>query len=272
MIVGDTHGGIDNIAPKIQAAGEAGIQHVLVVGDFGIWDHIFEGTLFLDRVQAAAQENNLSVFAVGGNHENWDHWEWYMQNMPKSNGWAYVRSRVLLAPKVHRWRWAGKQFVGAGGAVSIDKNWRLERESGFFYDQYTGRHIQRSPAPRTLWWDNEQLSDEDVKEIDAWNLKADYLITHDASSRTPFHTDLIPDFASAIHRQRIDDVLKSIKPEAHFHGHYHAKFDWENLVAADGDAHYAHTYGLDCNAHEFSWGTLDVETGRFVWKDTKFRD
>lgn len=268
LMVGDTHGGTRHILPKIETAGEAGITHVMVCGDFGLWDHEHAGIVFLDEIQRAAQDNNLSVFVVGGNHENWDHWEWYMDNMPTSRGWRYVRSRVLLAPKVHKWTWADKQFVSAGGAVSIDKNYRLQREAGHYYDDWTGRHIQKTPAPRTLYWDNEQLTDDDVQKIVNMNVKADYLITHDCSDRTPFYARLKPDLDSQIHRQRIDKVLRAVQPKVHFHGHMHNKFDWINLT---GDDHYTQTYGLECNTDEFSWGTLDVETGRFVWKNTVFR-
>ena len=269
MIVGDTHGEWKFITPKIKKAGDAGITHVMVCGDFGLWTHFYEGQVFLDKIQAAAEENNLSVFAIGGNHENWDHWNWMVDNFPTARGWVYARSRVLLAPKVHKWKWAGKQFVGAGGAVSIDKAYRLTRESGKPYMDATGRMRKaNAPAPRTLYWDNEQLTDDDVQTIKNMNVKADYLITHDCSDRTPFYARLKPDMDSQIHRQRIDEVLRVTKPNMHFHGHMHNKFDWMNLT---GDDHWTQTYGLECNNDEFSWGTLDVETGRFVWKDTVFR-
>jgi len=274
MVVGDTHGGNANILPKIKKAGEAGITHVLVVGDAGLWTHYFDGHVFLDAIQRTAEDNNLSVFFIGGNHENWDHWNWFVDNMPKSKGWAYVRSRVLLAPKAHKWSWAGKQFVAAGGAVSIDKEARLLQEKGDPYMDATGRTRSRKPPqPRTLYWDNEQLTDEDVDVIRKWNVKADYLFTHDCSNKTPFRGRLKPDIDSQIHRQRIDKVLMLTTPEIHFHGHMHTKYDWMNFVGErNGEAVYVQTYGLECNSDFNSWGTLDVETGRFVWHNTVFRE
>lgn len=268
MLIGDTHGGNKHILPKLDIAHEAGIQNVVVLGDFGLWTHEFNGHAFLDAVQRGAEENNLSVFAVGGNHENWDHWQWYMDNMPTSKGWRYIRSRVLLAPKVHEFTWAHKKFLVAGGAVSVDKDVRLRSEAGdnHIYDQYMIK--ARGRGPHTEWWPDEQLTEADTQFIEQRVGKVDYLLTHDCSNRTPFKGRLKPDFDSQIHRTRIDRVLAATNPELHFHGHMHTKYDWMNRTSGD---HYCQTYGLDCNDNSFSWGTLDVETGRFVWEDTKFR-
>lgn len=140
MVVGDPHGGNPHLIPKIKIAGAAGITHIVVVGDCGLWTHLHDGHIFLDAVQREAEDNNLSVFFIGGNHENWDHWEWFMANMPKARGWAYIRSRILIAPKVHTWKWADKQFVSAGGAVSVDRDHRLKMEAGYKYDPFEDRY------------------------------------------------------------------------------------------------------------------------------------
>jgi hypothetical protein len=191
-----------SLLPKINMARALGIQKVLVVGDFGLWTHMFDGQVFLDRVQRAAEDAQLTVHAIGGNHENWDHWEWFTKNMPSSHGWAMVRSRVALAPRIHHWKWNHKQFVSAGGAVSVDREWRLAKERGGF-DGPRGRYV-RGSGQKTLYWPNEQLTDTDVSKIKALNIKADYLITHDCSNRTPWKNRLKPDMDSEVHRKRID--------------------------------------------------------------------
>lgn len=260
LIQGDSHGNIQDIVPKIYKAGKYGIQHALVVGDFGLWTHKADGQHFLDEVQEAARINNLTVFAVGGNHENWDHWNWMVENFPTSKGFAMARRRVLLAPKAHRWTWAGKEFIGAGGAVSVDKDWRLAMERG---DPHVMDEMGRRPkasGPRTLWWPNEQLEDRDVVEITKWG-KADYLITHDCSNYTPWKSRLKPDAESERHRRKIDDVLKSVQPQMHFHGHMHEKYDWVNDYSGGG----ARTLGLEAFQSFNSWGVLEVEEGRWYW-------
>lgn len=263
LIQGDSHGQPGDIIPKIYKAGDYKIQHVLVCGDFGLWTHMADGQSFLDEVNEAARINNLTVYAVGGNHENWDHWNWFTANMPTAKGWAMVRRRVLLAPKAHRWKWAGKEFIAAGGAVSVDKDYRLAKERGGLYhdkDWGTYTDMGKGTGPRTLWWHNEQLLDADVDVIKTWG-KADYLITHDCSNYTPFRDRLKPDMDSQIHRQRIDEVLKSVQPSLHFHGHMHTKYDWVNEYSGGG----ARTIGLEAFRDPNSWGVLDVEEGSWYW-------
>lgn len=263
MIQGDSHGTKEDIVPKIYKAGEWKLNHLLVVGDFGLWTHRADGHEFLDEINEAARINNLSVFAVGGNHENWDHWNWYCENHPTAKGFALVRRRVLLAPKTHKWTWAKKSFIGAGGAVSIDKEDRIRAEKGGqHYDRTWGRMVDYGApsGPKTLWWPNEELLDADVDVVKEWG-NADYLITHDCSNYTPWGHRLKPDLDSQIHRQRIDEVLKSVQPKMHFHGHMHEQYDWENEYSGGG----ARTIGLAAFRSPVSYGVLDVAEDRWYW-------
>ncbi len=266
MIVGDTHGQIKNLRPKLQLAGKMNVQHVLQVGDFGLWTHYQDGHTYLDMVQEEAQKAKLTVYAIGGNHENWDHWEWFTENMPTHKGFAMVRSRVLLAPKINSWVWDNKQFVSAGGAVSVDREWRLQREAGVAMDEY-GR-IPKATGPRTMYWPNEEFTDQDVHKLKMLGLKADFLITHDCSNKTPWYGRLKADPQSEIHRRRIDEVILATEPNLHFHGHMHTKYDWLNFAGEkDGRAVYVQTYGLEEDTSWNSWGILDTETGQFSWRD-----
>jgi len=252
MVVGDTHGNITPLKWKLMEAGKRKLSHVLIVGDFGLSTHFLDGQVFLDEVQELAGINKLTVYAIPGNHENHDHWNWAVENLPKSKGFAMIRSRVALAPKAHHWTWNNKQFVSAGGAVSIDKEWRLQEEA-------------RNNAPKTLSWPNETLTEEDLFTLESWEKKADYLITHDCSNYTPFKNRLQPDLDSQIHRQSIDRVLRATKPELHFHGHMHERYDWINLNTFRHE-HGAQTYGLECDGDWYSWGILDTTTDEFTWR------
>lgn len=254
MLAGDTHGDIRNVAHKVEWAKKAGgIQRIIVLGDFGLWwGH--EGVVFLDECNELAKKNNLQIFALPGNHENHEHWDAIVNNaQAKAHGWAYIRSNVLISPKVHDFVWGKKQFVVAGGAVSIDKEYRLE------YERLKGKKV---------WSPNEQLTDTQVEEITKSRfgngVKVDYLLTHDCSNRTPFGFRLKPDIDSQIHRQRIDKVLGAVKPKFHWHGHMHEKYDWLNRVGGELDD-YTQTYGLECNSDRESWGILDIKTDEFVW-------
>lgn len=274
-IVGDIHGETKDGINVLNEMGKRKITHVFVVGDFGLWTHFADGHEFLDGLDRAAEGNGLSVFAVGGNHENWDHWNWFVENMPTHKGFAMVRRRVLLAPKAHEFRLAGKQFVVAGGAVSIDRDWRRERERGM-YDRFSNRTV-RGTGARTLWWPNEELTDEDVNRIESRFPKADILLTHDCSNYTPFEGRLKPDEASEIHRKRIDRVLRAVSPSVHFHGHMHTKYDWTNTLGSGmfgSEPEFSiRTYGLECNPEAMWartdgdwWGILETDDLSFAYK------
>lgn len=269
-IVGDMHGNTRNFVSIINEMGKRKISHVFVVGDFGLWTHEADGHEFLDDINAAAEGNKLSVFAVGGNHENWDHWNWFIENMPTHKGFALVRRRVLLAPKIHRFTLARKEFVVAGGAVSIDKAWRLQKERGT-RDSF-GNRVEHARGPRTLWWPDEELTDQQVVSIQKWGVKADILLTHDCSNYTQFKNRIKPDADSERHRRRIDDVLRAVKPEFHFHGHMHETYAWDN-GAVHGFEHYTKTYGFECDGMYNNWGVFDTETNEFSFRgvDMQFR-
>jgi Icc-related predicted phosphoesterase len=265
LMVGDTHGNTRSLMHSIRIAGDNKIQHVLVLGDFGLWTHAADGIAFLDDINEYAQANNLTVYAIGGNHENWDHWNWFVENMPKGGkGWAMVRRRIALAPRIHTWKWDNTRFLGIGGAVSIDKQWRMQTE-------------KMKGGPRTLYWPNEQFTDEDVasvEKIDVENgFKPDVLVSHDCSNYTPFRERLKPDLDSQIHRQRIDRVLKHTRPDFHFHGHMHTKYDWINTNVHEWE-HGTQTYGLECDGMWWNYGIFDTETKRFLWRaeDNKYDD
>ena len=259
LIAGDTHGEFLHVKNKIDMAKKVGdISRIVILGDFGLWwGH--DAIKYLDEINAYATQNNVQIFAIPGNHENHEWWQSIIDSAPATaHGWAYVRSNVLLSPKVHDFVWAGKQFVVAGGAVSIDKDYRLE------YERAKGKKI---------WSPNEQLKDSDVDKIKstrfAHGVPVDYLLTHDCSNATPWKTRLKPDTDSQIHRRRIDEVLQAIKPKFHFHGHMHEKYDWANRV---GGEDWTQTYGLECNNYTYSWGVLDLKTDEFKWSEQYYRE
>lgn len=243
MVLGDTHGNTKVAVHAARLAKRAGVKKIVQVGDFGLWSHVEGGVTFLDSLNEELRKHGIRLHAVGGNHENWDHWNWHVENTPKDRyGFAMIRTHIRLAPRVHFWNWEGKTMAAAGGAVSIDRDYRLAIEK----------------APRTLWWPNEQLTEDDVNSIR--ERKVDYLFTHDCSNRTPFKYRLKPDIDSQIHRQRIDKVLSKVMPEMHFHGHMHEKYDWQNLVNGH---HWTQTYGLECDGMAFNWGVLDLDDDKF---------
>jgi predicted phosphodiesterase len=258
LIAGDTHGEAKNVKHKIFAAKTVGgVERIVILGDFGLWwGH--DAIKYIEEINDSAKANNIQIFAIPGNHENYKWWNSIVENAPAhAHGWAYAASNVLLSPRVHDFYWGGRQFVVAGGAVSIDRQWREE------YRRKKGKRI---------WSPDEQLTDEEVDKLLSLRfandyMQVDYLLTHDCSDRTPWGGRLKPDIESLMHRKKIDKVLAGIKPNMHFHGHMHEKYDWMNPVYPDygPDTHWVQTYGLECNNDLESWGILDLDSNEFTW-------
>lgn len=243
MIVGDTHGGQNGngshakdrfVGYKMKLAKAMGADRMIIVGDFGMWPG-YGGIQFLDDLNAMAREHNIDVYALIGNHDDHNQWDWWINGGVKDDsGFTYVRDRVKIAPKVHFWKWGGKKhskrFGIAGGAVSIDRQWRTENVSYWSDEPFGERHL------------NSVLSYKGPR--------VDYFLTHDCSDKTPWGFALKNDYESQRNRQRIDKAINHLKPRMHFHGHMHAKYNWIN-----GETY---TYGLDCNGEDNSWVILDT--------------
>ena len=246
MVLGDTHHYWPGMEKALNDSKAIHYTNIIQVGDLGLWTHTNKGLEFLDKTNDKLALHGRKMYAVGGNHENWDHWNWYVENMPKDeHGFARIRSHIYLAPRVHSWVWGGKKFFAVAGAASIDKDIRLD-------DERAGGHKS--------WWWQEQITDEEVFSIP--NVKRDYLFTHDCSNRTPWGFDLKVDQQSYAHRQRIDEALRRTTPNVHVHGHMHTRYEWENLT---GDDHWTKTYGLTCNGNVNSWGILNTVTDTFTF-------
>jgi predicted phosphodiesterase len=243
LIAGDWHGNTGHAQQMVREAKKASAKRILQVGDFGLWSHFEDGVKFLDQLNGEARKEGVRIYAVGGNHENWDHWNWHLTNGPKSyHGFTYIRSHILLAPRVHYWNWEGKRFLMVAGAVSVDQH--LRKKDG------------------TEWWPQEAITDSDMAQVT--DVKVDYMISHDCSNRTPFKGRLKPDLNSMANRQQIDRVLARARPEMHFHGHMHTRYVWENMVT---DFDWTKTIGLDMDGTWDSWGILNAETGEFLFRN-----
>lgn len=251
MIAGDTHGNSRVVRNKAREAHAMGCDTIFIVGDFGLWPGV-DGVNYLDDVNAAAREYNLRIIALPGNHEDHDQWKkWFEGIVPlDKHGFAYVRSNVLLTPKVQSFKFGKKRFFVAGGAVSIDKQWRIEGKS---------------------WWKNEEFTEDNLRSVESYNgPPIDFLLTHDCSDFTHFGFTLKVDPESQANRQRIDRAINVLRPAYHFHGHMHQKYEWTNTMSHGlRDSAFGHdesewngygtkTYGLDCDGEANSFVVLDT--------------
>lgn len=161
-ITGDTHGDIKD--PRWDYLKSLNENDILIItGDFGFdWNEAIMDSWINFK-------HDYTVLFCDGNHENYD----ILNALPlvdmfgdKVGVFGNKTYRLLTG---HMYLIEGKKYFVFGGAASIDKDWRVEKEIKF-------------KAPRTLWWDDEVPSDLTLalaKETLAKNdYKFDYLITH----------------------------------------------------------------------------------------------
>lgn len=239
MILGDMHGDGHFLRKKIQWAKRNGIGRIIQLGDFGIWTHESDGIRYLDWVNEALRETGIKLTFLAGNHENWDHLNWWEKNNPKSStGHIQIRSHIFYTGRVKRWTWGEKGservFQAVSGAYSVDRNRRV--------------------VGKTLWLD-EEIPDAVVYGLEKAGRRADYLFTHDAPSCVPM-SNLKPDPQSSDHRIKMDRIGRVVMPNLWFHGHYHRWMEYSFLHQQG----YSFVYGLDMNGNFYSYVILDTES------------
>lgn len=249
-IVGDTH----SLYPAMELAcklfAEEGITEILQVGDFGFWPGS-PGENFLSRTRRALEKHGQTLYVTPGNHEDYRQ----IAKFPlREDGWQVARKdSILVAPRGHRWEWEGRSFVSLGGAPSVDRAFRLQKQrmTGF-----------------PLWWKEEEVTEEDVAKTVEGGY-ADIMVAHDAPFGVPTierkiaHNPngfLEEDLAYAlVGRERMLKAVSGVKPKVYFHGHYH--FPVRDLLPVDG--HNVEIYGMTCDGMYGTYGSLDLETLTF---------
>lgn len=285
LLCGDTHGDVVHIEYLMQTAVRNGAQAIFVLGDFGYWEHMDKGA-FLDRCEDLAEQYDLDVYWLDGNHEAHDMLrERYIESalVPRtSNGFVAMRNRLYHAPRAHRWEWWGKRFMALGGAYSIDKAPRLRGEAKarasaraeFAGREQAGKDAVARLSARSvrvlsgkplLWWPEEEITEEEVAEaLDGEPI--DVLLCHDKPRRSQPRWNR-KDFSECLPNQdRIQRVIEALEPARVFHGHLHYRYEDGMLLPPNGqgDRHAVLVTGLDCNAAAASFGGYRMEDSWFL--------
>lgn len=255
-MMGDTHGDVKAHMDVIEHAKRLNIKHIFQLGDCGVFPVGFSTYQdHLERLNNHLRDNDVIAWWVRGNHDDTAVFDQIPKLFPAPHHSGFLRSNIRLFPRVSRFGFGGLQFMQVGGAVSIDREWRVNAEK----------------APRTLYWPDEAISDADVnlarqKGVDG---RVDVLLTHECSNRTPFRFRLKTDADSQDNRLRLDTIIDSVRPHFHFHGHMHEKYDWVNHANMEQDVR---TFGLECNpngmqfpGNDANWLIFDLETKTVTW-------
>lgn len=224
---GDWHGNGFWAVQAIKYAREQGADVIVHLGDFG-YDFFDD---YLDRVQGALRRNDLELWFVDGNHENFP--KLYNQWEVNEDGRRSLRPRIFHLPRGYRWDWVGHKFLALGGAYSVDRDMRVLDKS---------------------WWAEEVISDEDVEKAAAGG-QVDFLISHDCPTgvRIPGlekGSSYFPQWAldeSYVHRQQLTKVVEAVRPTVIVHGHYHRRYHTFATLNLEDPRDNTFVYGLDCD-------------------------
>lgn len=233
LALGDSHGNTYFVLEAIKVAQQADCKYILQLGDFGIWTHTMAGVAFLDDVQKALAEADVTLIFCDGNHENFDH----LYEIPiEDDGFRRPRWNIWHAPRGHVWDIEGKTILAMGGAPSIDGPggpgwWKMNFGQGRGPLDIDAYNMMDNPQVEPgfdlgNWWPQEMITEQDVlatvAKLDTVD-NVDIMISHDC----PYGVN-IPgiDEGWAIgvhHRKLLRRVFDAASPTLFLGGHYHKR-------------------------------------------------
>lgn len=226
---GDVHGHLGQIKRHMQLAKAANASHYIQLGDY----NLFQDRSWDRDVQHAAEKNDLQVYFIDGNHDNFP----YLNELNPDNleEPIPVTHDVHYLPRNSRLTIDGLTFHAMGGAHSIDENYRTLNR-----DLYT----------------EEDITPENIN-LALTMPQADILLSHDSplTSPNPIVRDagnqrrvgiyFGEDVLQRCHenQERLTTITEHLQPSIIFHGHYHRYYEGTSLHTTTGNHFY--TYGLD---------------------------
>lgn len=204
---GDWHMNTDWANHAVMHAARLGAGAIIHTGDFGFTYH----KSFVDSLTKISAKHDLPVYFIDGNHDNHQP----LFDLPLDDeGFGVLTDQLRYIPRGKHWSWRGIEFVGLGGAVSVDRDWR---------------------TPMVDWWPTEKISAADSTRTLAAG-HADIMVTHDCPFEVPIPGIIenedgtgtaFPAHAileSRHHRKRLSEIVKQVNPKILVHGHYHTAY------------------------------------------------
>lgn len=226
LLVGDLHGNTGAALEVLDHAASIGADLILQVGDYGWWPRDPGGQKTTRKVEKRLAERSLDLWWIDGNHEDFERLDAHPIG---EDGRRQLSDHVWHLPRGFRWQWEKSIWVAVGGAVSVDKQSRIEGKT---------------------WFAAEELTDEQADLIIAAG-PADVVVAHDAPLGVPFlrgelrqdlpawrRDDKVPWPIGAMmrsdeHQRRVRRVVEGVGAGRVFHGHYHLRYS-DTLTTAAG--------------------------------------
>ena len=228
-ITGDCHGNFErfnaSIFPEQNEMTKA--DYIIICGDFGgVWNKDGESkmeTMVLDWLDC----KSFTTLFVDGNHENFDRLNTYPVEEWNGGKIHRIRPSVIHLMRGQVYELEGKKIFTFGGASSHDIDGGiLELDAPDYREKK--KELDKGWKPYRInhlsWWKEELPSekemDEGRKNLQRYDNKVDFIITHCASSST---TALISHgiYKSDLLTSYLEEIRRSVKFKKWFFGHYH---------------------------------------------------
>lgn len=212
LLLGDVHGNESWFNRACIEAVKQGCDLILQLGDFGYWEHHASGVRYLSSVEKSLAKYQLTCYWIDGNHENHTllREKYVNEGNRTSEGFYRIRENLYYIPRGARWTWDGVSFLGLGGAYSVDK------VKNSFYG-FRGRKEGSS------WWPEEVITEAEA-ELAKQGGKVDVMVSHDCPWGVEIPGIIKDDFPeSADNRKTLSDVVRAVRPNMLFCGHYHVR-------------------------------------------------
>lgn len=216
LMTGDAHGSISAWEYWVKAALRADADAIFQVGDNLRMDDMVP---FLNRIRELLDKSHLLGYCIDGNHDPLE----VLQSYPEADepGLRALRPNFFYVERGAIVNFDGVNFMGLGGAFSVDREERSERtaEDGI-----------------VRWWPSETITLPQVQAAitTAGTTKVDVMVTHDFPEGVDFQKIrfLKPNEEAQKQRRLIRRVAAVAKPNVLFHGHHHRRYN--DTLVIDG--------------------------------------
>ncbi|MBR5412171.1 MAG: metallophosphoesterase [Fibrobacter sp.] len=214
-ICGDIHGEIKRLVHDATHRLKIRCADILVVGDFGAG---FGRPNSMDvryrEIFPSLEANDICLYTIRGNHDDPAFFD---------GAHDYERLHFLLDHKTIEL--CGKRIYAIGGAVSTDIDLvdPLTRKSRRTINESLIKH----GSSKRIWWEGETP----VPITEGLPNSADIIVSHEAPlsfAPTPVRESHVREntWQKAIESRRyLDYVLRTVKPQHWFYGHYHHHYE-----------------------------------------------
>ena len=216
-ITGDTHGNFKRIQNFCKRLETNKNDIMIILGDAGI---NFSGPLYDRLKKLMIEEFPITIFAIHGNHEkrpatinSYKEKEW-------NGGIVYYEEEfpsILFAKDGEIYNLNGLKTIAIGGAYSVDMEYRLAYNYG--------------------WWSDEQPSDEIKKYVEEQLEKNEWSVDVVLTHTVPLKYEPVEVFLSGIDQSKVDKTTEiwldkiedKLKYKKWYSGHYHTEKKIDNL-------------------------------------------